>query len=599
MVVDDLDVVARLDDHQRNVPHPQARSRARVVCLPGAPIERALGAGEGMNAMRGEACVALAEEAGGGDGPAMVEHLEGPGVIPRALDAWRRDGVEMLHVVGARAQPGWARALLARWGGGLRFEDAVDESLERRLVEHTRETEYARDPGHTSGCWRGFVPPWARLANQGALRDPWVRRWSERGFSREVRAALLGHDPALEEALRTPCERARLRPVTAAITGVDGSGKSTQVAALAESLTALGLRVRVIKLYRQGAFLELANELSGRSRGGAELGVFRVSRVVKLTDSLRVWRDEVSTADCDVIVFDRYLETHEAAARSQLTWDISQHPALAVLPRVDVEFLLRLDAEVALARIDQRGEMRSADEHPTGLRGYAAWFDRIAARDGFVVLDATADRDTNARAILDTVTRVIATTSPPTAVRPLSLKGDGASHADQWRSTCRRGGSPSPFMERGGADARGEVGGDMAWGAPGDDVCALAGFVRSERPELSAAFPEAFWLEAYAAQVLLDLRAAGAGSAEVALWPAALTRDPAFADLVVLAELERMTLAQAPVRRVTLDGGGAARRLGELLGDPAGRVAARYRQGLEAHARERGWKIETHHEVRP
>jgi hypothetical protein len=106
-------------------------------------------------------------------------------------------------------------------------------------------------------------------------------------------------------------------------------------------------------------------------------------------------------------------------------------------------------------------------------------------------------------------------------------------------------------------------------------------------------------LEAYASQVLLDLRAAGATDAEVALWPAALTRDPHFADLVVLAELERMTLAHAPVRRVSFDGDGAARRLGELFGDSAGRVATRYRHALEAHARERGWKIETHHEVRP
>lgn len=585
MVVDALDVVTRLDDHQQNVPAPRRADRARVVCLPPPPIERALGLGARLDDHRRGLCEALAARVGGGDGAATVERLGGAGAIPRALDAWRREGVASVHVVGARAQPGWARALLARWGGGLRFEGSVDDALDRALrreldragvevtaAEPAAERSYAADDAGVGGVWRGFVPGDARFAARRALRDAWVRRWEARGEGAAVRAALVGDDPALEEALRVPWEAAGpAGPVAVAITGVDGAGKSTQVAALAASLAARGLRVRVIKLYRQGPFLALANELSGRTRGGAALDLFRTSRVVKLVDSLRVWRDEVlpAAAGCDVLVFDRYLETHEAAAGSQLAWDLAAHPALAVFPRVDAEFLLRLDAEVALARVGGRGEGRSADEHPTGLRGYAACFDRIAERDGFVVLDARADREETARAILARTEAIVAS-----------------------RARVEAGGAPpeAPPAPRVGGEGL-VLGGDAPWGAPGDDVCALAEFVRGARPEVAAGFPEAFWLEAYAAQVLLDLRIAGGRGAEVACWPVALTRAAEFADLVALAELERMTLHRATVRAVRLDGDGAARRLRALVGDGAGRLASLHREALGAHARERAWPL--------
>lgn len=586
MVVADLDVVARLADHQQNLPRPRSLSRVRVACLPPPPIERALNVEVPMRAHRNDLCAALAEQIGGGDGPAIVEHLVGEGAVRASIERWSREGVEVVHVVGAHAQPGFARALLARWSRGLRFEHALDDALENAFQTALSCDGVAVSSGgpradrssaaadRSSGCWRGFVPPLARFAGQRELRDAWVRHWSTRGYAAEVRAALLGHDPVLERALRRPLTRARLEgPVAVAITGVDGSGKSTQVAALSDSLAARGLRVRVIKLYRQGPFLELANELSGRSLGGAALDVFRVSRVVKLVDSLRVWRDEVLPAidDRDVIVFDRYLETHEAAAGSQLAWDVADHPALAVFPAVDAEFLLRLDADAALSRIGQRGEARSADEHATGLLGYATWFDRIAARDGFTVLDASADRDANARAILDETLRIVAS-KPRGAQSALS-------------HTAER-----PSLRVGGDGLR--LGGAVAWGAPGDDVCALARFVRAHRPDVAACFTEAFWIEAYATQVLLDLRSSGGHGAEVAWWPAALSRLPEFADMVALAELERMTLALARVSSVRLDGGAARERIEMLVGDGAGRLARRYRQALEAHARERAWDVE-------
>jgi hypothetical protein len=78
----------------------------------------------------------------------------------------------------------------------------------------------------------------------------------------------------------------------------------------------------------------------------------------------------------------------------------------------------------------------------------------------------------------------------------------------------------------------------------------------------------------------------------VGWWPAALAREPEFADLVSLAELECLTLARATVRGVHLGGDGAALRLKALFGDGAGRLGFLYHQALAAHARERAWPLE-------
>lgn len=585
MVVDSLDVIARLADHQQNLAIPLPRTASVVVCLPPPPIERALSIDAPMQARRRALCESLAEAVGGGDGPAPVAWLHGAGAIARALEAWKGDGVERIFVVGAREQPGWARALMARWSGGLRIEHAIDheiavvrdgfltrEGVTRCEAEPSTGASFAVGGEGVLGCWLGFVPPAARLAAQDVLRDAWVQHWSARGEEAAVKAALVGIDPALEEALHRPTEPARWgRAATVAITGIDGSGKSTQVATLLESLAQRRFSVRAIKLYRQGLFLELANELSGRTRRGASLGMFRVSRVVKLVDSLRVLRDEVlpALASDDVVVFDRYLETHEAAG-AQLTWDLSNHPALAVFPRVDVQVLMRLDAETSMVRLGRRGGVRSADEHPTGQRIYAREFDRIAARDGFVVLDARDDRDENARSIAREVDAQIAR---------------DRSHAYPSAPSF----APRPRVRTGGDGL--SLGGPVEDGAPGDDACALADFVRALRPDASEAFSEGFWFEAYAAQVLLDLRSADARGAEVAWWPAALVRVPEFSDLTELLELERMTLARAPVRRVLLDTEGFVQRLRSFVGDRAERLGFVYRQAFEAHAHERGWSI--------
>ena len=58
----------------------------------------------------------------------------------------------------------------------------------------------------------------------------------------------------------------------------------------------------------------------------------------------------------------------------------------------------------------------------------------------------------------------------------------------------------------------------------------------------------AFWVEAYAAQLVLDARSSTAATATIAIWPAALRRLPLFSDLPALDELSRLLDAAVRVR---------------------------------------------------
>ena len=597
-MVSRLDVVAELAAHQQNLVPEEVSSRRVLLVLP-APALCGLVPVEGDAGVR-----ALADQHGGGDGRLVIVRLSGR--VTTTLSALWERGVRELIVYGARDQPGYARAVRYRWAGALEvladswldalFElrapirvlapgvvrvapgvaaptdaacvlAAVDGDEDPRDVaaQGPHVWPYAIDRARALGAWSGVVPPAARFGTRrgGELRARWDAYWTARGHD-VVRPAVLGLDPALEADLREPGvpiapHRARL----IAITGIDGSGKSSHAARLGTTLRSQGARVRVLKLYRQGAFLALANELSARTRRGAALAAFRVSRQVKLIDSLRVYRDHVAAAlsACDAVVFDRYVETHVAAAESQLGWDLAAHPALAPFPPPDVECLLQLDPDIALARRAARGEPASADEHAVGLRGYAEVFARLAAAAGAMVLDAGAPEDDNARAILARVAVVRSGAGlvelPNTAAARVALEGPRAV----------------------------TIGGEATLGA---EVLAL-------RAQLAAwcgvsGVPEAFWLEVYAAQLVLDVQTGAPGDA-LALWPGALAAMADHGELDVLRELAHML---APLVEVTHYDPRAEpyeptfRALGATE-VAARRLARDYATQLERIATERGW----------
>ena len=651
-MVSRLDVVAELAAHQQNLtPDPCGPHRALVALPPVALAD--LIAPDWHAFVRAAELGTLAEQLGGGDGPlaivdlGLAERVDGHdrsgaaakpavrGVDGRLARLWEA-GIRHLFVHGARDQPGFARALGYRWPGGLTACDASyldalldprepvavlapglvrvapgvalprggervlvavdDDGDPRRIADQGPQVSaYAIDRARQLGPWAGVVPPRGLLgtAAGAAIRTRWEAYWSERGRDDVVRAAVLGLDPRLEAGLRevrreasepgassgqrtpsaadAPATGRRARLI--AITGIDGAGKSTHVARLARMLQGRGARISVIKLYRQGAFLELANQLGARTRRGAPLAAFRVSRVVKLVDSLRVFRDQLAhaLAACDAVVLDRYVETHVAAAESQLGWELSDHPALSVFPAADLRFWLRLDPGVALARREARGEPASADEHAIGLAGSARVFDRLAAAAGEVVLDAGADEGANAEVIHERARAIVA--CPGTAADRSSLVAPAGLPRVRSARRCTL-----------------HVGVDPDRPALGAELPALrADLVRWSGT--AGAVPEAFWLEAYAAQLVIDVVTWDPARAAVALWPGAVAGMARHADLVMLHELERILAPLVEVetydpRAETYEPAFSA--LGACRA-AARRLARDYAVELERVAAELGW----------
>jgi thymidylate kinase len=619
-----LDVVAALAAHQQNLEPPPVRRRAALLALPPPPVCRLIAA-DWFDALWTRGLAALAEDLGGGDGALPLVHAAGHGSdpLPDRLAALWQSGVRDLHVHGMADQPGHARALRHRWPGALHRADgaglagvlgalhaavepvrwldrdvvrvapgvaapdgarlvlaAVDDDGDPRAVREqgAHVWPFAPDPTRRLGLWSGTLPPRGASGTAAGqrIRDRWDAWWRERGHSDVVRMAALGLDPALEAALREPATPSpRTGAPVIAITGIDGAGKSAHCARLAGQLGERGARVQVLKLYRQGAFLELANELGARTRRGAVLAAFRTSRVVKLIDSLRVRRDQIAPGldGCDALVMDRYVETHIAAARSQLGWDLSQHPVLAPFPPADVRFWLELDPATALERRDARGDRPSADEHPVGMRGYAIDFGRQARGEREVCLDATAPAEDNARAIAARALPLVAASGRP--VTPVLTAPSGA-------PVVRPPHAPRCALHLGPCAVEPEL---------GADVPALRGALESWIGRAARGVPEAFWLEAYAAQLLLDVRTLAPARARAALWPGAIARMASHIDLEMLRELERMLLAEVDIAGYTAAPEGYAGAFIGLGAHPsaAERLAREYAAELELLARECGW----------
>ncbi|MEJ7598832.1 MAG: hypothetical protein WKG01_13070 [Kofleriaceae bacterium] len=612
-----LDVVAELAAHQQHLVLEEHPPRAIVVALPPPAIAR-LVVPAWHAATRETTLATVAHEHGGGGGPlAILDLAKAPGGLTHRLAALEAQQIRRLIVHGARDQPGHARAVHARWHAELELLDsdldglldptvptrtltrgalcvapgipapahaaivfaAVDADGDPRRVrdQGPQVWPYAVDRRRRLGPWSGVLPPEGLVgtADGARIRAAWDAYWTEQGHEDVVRAAALGLDPALEVDLRepgTPVRSAR-RARIIAITGIDGSGKSTQVARLASTLRDRGARVRVLKLYRQGAFLELANQLGARTRRGAPLAAFRVSRIVKLVDSLRVHRDHLAPAlaECDAVIMDRYVETHVAAAESQLGWDLSRHPALAPFPVADLRCWLALDHEVALARREQRGGPPSADEHAVGLAGYARVFARLGAEE--LVLDAAVAEAENARAIAQRVTALVTSSDADPAASSLT-------------PPTARSGAPGSLPCR---VHLGDVGGERV--ELGREIFALRADLDRWCSVIARGIPEAFWLEAYAAQLVLDALT-GARSAAIALWPGALARMTGHRDLAMLGELERMLESHVEVESFD-PRADTYRSVFVALGSTAvsaDRLAIDYAHQLRAIAGERGWR---------
>ena len=163
-----------------------------------------------------------------------------------------------------------------------------------------------------------------------------------------------------------------LRPRFVSFSGIDGAGKSTQIAALSSRLNDVGVRVVVVTFWTDVAKLTRIREITGHTLFKGDKGVGTPSRPVNRRDknvqswfltavrfgfylldavSLRTLTARMLGADADVVIFDRYLydELANLSLRNGIT-RLYVRLLLHLVPQPDICYLLDADPVLARAR---------------------------------------------------------------------------------------------------------------------------------------------------------------------------------------------------------------------------------------------------------
>ncbi len=154
--------------------------------------------------------------------------------------------------------------------------------------------------------------------------------------------------------------------------GIDGSGKSTNIATLTAWLTSAGLRVRVATFWDNVVVLPRLREKLTHKLFHGETGVGSPERPVQRRDkNLRPWyvtlgrcglyvldaihlrwlANKMLSSEADVIIFDRYFYDQLAILPiEQKAVRIYARLVFKLLPRPDIAYLLDADPEAAFTR---------------------------------------------------------------------------------------------------------------------------------------------------------------------------------------------------------------------------------------------------------
>lgn len=346
---------------------PRGRVFSRVLRQAVRPRDCRIEAGAQLEefAQRlGTAVLAVADVGAG-----QVWTVEGRWCAPGELAA---DEIGVLPL-----RPGSAAADLAR---GLGLPDRVRG---RVVPVWLTDPEPAEDP--TTRLAEGFwgllpgdrYPSESRRAWHSLVRKLWPSRYQR--FRAYENQALAGFDvyeemlrgrpipPAVSSAVN-PAENSaetERRPLIVGIDGIDGAGKSSQIEALRSHLEGRGQRVAVHKIYRHGVFHDTVTDLTRQCDGGRNLHLWQAQRHIKLFDSIKYFYSVVQPgmADHDVLIFDRYVQTHFAAGLGRYGHDPYARELMGVFPPADRVYVLDLPEATALERIARR-KHRTVDENP-------------------------------------------------------------------------------------------------------------------------------------------------------------------------------------------------------------------------------------------
>ncbi len=169
------------------------------------------------------------------------------------------------------------------------------------------------------------------------------------------------------------------------IDGIDGCGKSTQVKMLSERLGAR--RIQEISDSRWGRKLRalesptLAQQLACFTADRAGLAETLEAAAGSATEHLVSDRSYLST-----VAYQSY--------DSGLSPSLLEEMSLVLVPRYDAMIVLDLPVDVALGRVDRRGETRTWCENEGRLTWCRRVFETMAAsRDNTYLVDATRSPD--------------------------------------------------------------------------------------------------------------------------------------------------------------------------------------------------------------
>ncbi len=410
--------------------------------------------------------------------PRWTELLPGAAERDRAEREWLRRIGHPAALVDVVAEGLDCAALVARCAGAKRLLVGPDHALGAAYRAALRAALAAVD-GPAIEPWPAAskAPPerWATGGGRSAVDEAvaLLRRADPpraRLLLREYELWEAGIDPRLDVFLGR--DRPAAGPEESAagdeqglmhivVEGIDGSGKSSQAAAIRDWLERRGYRSEVHKACRSGPFYARITAIMKALEPTGERTFWRWCRQAKAQDTVRVVAAKSAAAAArgiQVIIWDRYRATHLAASLARFGCDPWVAEICARLPRPRASFLLDLPVAESLARVDQRSSAPTLDEQPFTLARYRRGFRVIAPAEGLHIIDGTRPRERVTAEILEQLTPLFPVRGGKRAAAQATAPGAGtpqpAGHPWEmrpWNRVQVEGGRPGALP--GGAPA--------------------------------------------------------------------------------------------------------------------------------------------------